>query len=109
MEFPVSDFFQQVADDPTSFGLKDTNSCYLGSYALHVAMNQHQQSMLQMAKQHGLPISQNPSLQVAYSLQFASSQNACADPNAHLFFDKIHPSAHTHELLAQLVQEKLYF
>lgn len=32
---------------------------------------------------------------------FTGGGNVCADPNAHVFWDQIHPSAHSHSLLEQ--------
>lgn len=38
---------------------------------------------------------------------FTGGGNVCADPNAYVFWDQIHPSAHTHSLLEQEIYSTL--
>lgn len=109
VEFSVSDFFQQAINHPSSFGLDDSHSCYMKAFK-HAETDMHHQASMSQTAQHGFFVSHGVKMQHAYGLLTAGDKPyACSDPDKHLFFDKLHPSAHIHAWIARFVQKHLNY
>lgn len=131
--FDVNTLFTDVLTNPAVYNQKYgthisnvTESCWTGGYTMQAPVTEvtiaaHLQATFDANKLHGLinaaqtidfkalahQIAINKDLSAAYSvaLSLESGATPCADPDAYVFWDGIHPTKVVHEVLAGEVGE----
>lgn len=110
----IYDLFNDIFQDTQKYNQKYnlhinnlTDSCWLGGYTLRSRIAKMNDVMLN--KDMTGRILKSTSLLEAYTVGKLSSMGVapCDDPDDYLFWDKVHPTAVTHQLLAAYVLEQL--
>ncbi len=122
--YDINDVFNKLIENPDVFNKKyhvnitnTTTGCWTGGYTLQQLQNQKSSIKAELDQQikYNLlaknidttaladHITATPDLAEAYAVSksYANGGTACATPNEYLFWDSVHPSDVTHQLLAQ--------
>lgn len=92
------------------------NGCWLGGYTLRDTQALSDALQRDLQKNAGLNkdnqawstrIMQTPALQTVYALQSNADVVPCDNPDEHLFWDLVHPTAVVHRVFADIVKDKL--
>ncbi len=120
-QFDIYSLFNQLLDHADEINARYhthisnvTGSCWSGGY--HLTEKKLQQQLTSAAKNKNVDVKQltqyvmqTPALAEAYRVSqgYADNLVPCADPDDYLFWDKVHPTAAVHGVLAAAIAEFL--
>jgi len=97
--------FNDIIQNPEKYNYKNVSlPCYMGGYGTTGTDNNADTLSI---KGHNIDLRRYPSVREAYRISLAENDESdfCSNPNEYLFWDHVHPTAATHQLIAKFVME----